>query len=235
MEFLQGSDAAYIIDAATVDEQVVQGLTAIGLPGRERAKIEISQLRDDHGRIIAGGVKTTPLSLKGNLIPDDNDGQRQLETFMDTKEVRTTDRIAVNDETLYDFYAPDYAQDADLNGWQITKAQPGEANNDSVVGVEYEIVMRGKAALYTAHTSADLTITQGSASTLDCIERASGSFVTDGFVAGMSLFFEGSGAGANEGEHYIVSTVAALKIELTAIGDVTTVVSATAMVIHGGF
>jgi hypothetical protein len=235
MEFIQGSDAAYIIDADTVNEAVVQGLTEIGNPGRSRTVIDLMQLRDDHGRQIAGGVRTEPIPMRANMIPDDYTGQAKLRQIFDSKEVRLTDRIAINDEDPYDFWAPDLAQDPDMNGWQCTKDKPGSNTNDKVVETEFELIQRGKPALYTAHTTDDMTVTKGTGSDEDTIVRAAGSFVTDGFVAGMSMFFVGTGAGANAGHHYIILTVAALTITLTTIGSTTAVSSAAEFTIHGGF
>ena len=239
MDYLQGSDAALLLKCSTASPAVVQGMQSISLPGKERNVVDLNELRNDFARQFAGGMKTTPISIKANFLPGDTAGQRVLSTYLDNKTVFTDGRIALNDETLYDFYGCDLAQDpaTNGNGWQVTKYSPGEASNDKMIEVDMTITLGGKVALYTAHTTATMGVTKGTGSTKDTITRAAGSFVTDGWLEGMSMFFEylEVGSGANAGAHYVVSAVAALTLTLTLVGSTTAISPAASFTIHGGF
>ena len=236
MEYLQGSDAALILNCDTVPA-VVQGMQSIGLPGLERSTVEVNELRNDFARAFAGGMKATPINFKANFLPGDTAGQEVLRTYLKNKTVFTNGRIALSDETLYDFYGPDLASDpaTNGNGWQVTKLQPGEASNDKMIEVDGTLTIGGKPGLFNVHTSAVMAVTKGTSQTEDTITRAAGSFVTDGWVAGMSLQFEKpcAGAGANAGLYFIIKEVAAGTLTLTTIGSTTAVTPAAAIIIHG--
>lgn len=238
MEYLQGSDAALILNVDTTPA-VVQGMQSISLPGKERNIVDLNELRNDFARQFAGGMKTTPINIKANFLPGDTAGQKVLSEYLDDKTVFTNGRIALNDEVLYDFYGPDLANDpaANGNGWQVTKYAPGECSNDRMIEVDVTITLGGKVGLYNVHTSASMTVTKGTGSDEDTIARAAGSFVTDGWVAGMCGQFEKpcAGAGANAGAHFLVLTVEATTLTLTTIGSTTAVSSAADIIIHGGY
>lgn len=89
--------------------------------------------------------------------------------------------------------------------------------------------------VYSANTSAEMTVTSGSGAIRDTIVRASGSFVADGFVDGMTGFFDGVGSGANNGRYFIIHTVAALTLTLTTIGTTVAVTPAAAFVVRAGW
>lgn len=238
MDYLQGSDAALILKTSTTPA-VVQGMQSISLPGKERAIVDLNELRNDFARQFAGGMKTTPINIKANFLPGDTAGQKVLSEYLDDKTVFTDARLALNDETLYDFYGCDLANDpiANGNGWQVTKYSPGECSNDKMIEVDITITLGGKVALYNTHTTASMAVTKGTGETKDTITRASGSFVTDGWLAGMTGFFENpdAGSGANAGAHFLVDSVASGTLTLTTIGATTAITPAASFTIHGGY
>ena len=89
--------------------------------------------------------------------------------------------------------------------------------------------------VFSANTAASMTITKGAVAVHDTIVRSTGSFIIDGFVAGMTGFFEGSGAGANAGRYFILLTVEALKLTLVSIGETTAVATAVTFTVRAGW
>lgn len=89
--------------------------------------------------------------------------------------------------------------------------------------------------VFSANTSASMTITRGAVAVKDTVVRTTGSFIDDGFVAGMTGFFDGAGAGANNGRYFILDTVAALTLTLTTIGSTTAVTPAATFTIRAGW
>lgn len=234
------SDGAIVLGNTTgVTRAVVKGIKSVTLPTLERSVTEVKELRNDFSRKFAGGASMGSLIYAGNFVLGDTLGQDELKARLRSKESFVDGRVYLNfvnsDPLASDFIAPDLANDPAPNGWQVVKHSPGAADVDNaIIPFDGEIVMNGQPAFFNVHHTASMTITKGTAQTEDTVLDGASGFVTAGFVAGMTLMFEGVNSGANEDHQYLIKTVAAGTLTLTTIGSTTAITPAASFTVHGG-
>lgn len=221
-----GESMALIVKFGDALQGVVLGLNQMTMPGLERSIITVEEFRNAFSRQFAGGGNRGVLGYAGNAVLGDITGQDQLRAYLKSAEKFTDTRAYFN---LNDFLACDIANDS-VSGMQVTKAMFGQADKNSIIPYDGEIVMNGDYAIFTAHTLlADFADLAFAGST---ITDASSKFVTQGFVAGQTIQVDGATTEANNGQK-IIDTVAAGLITLTTAFDTDEAFIATTIA-HGG-
>jgi hypothetical protein len=191
-------------------------LNKLKLYGLERERITVQEFRQAFSRAFNGGISMGDIEFGGSVILGDKQGQSAAKLRLINNTISVLDRFYINytnqSHLQADFVAPDLANDPDTNGWQIRKFDVSSAGMNAVLEFDAAIALNGRPAIFDTHTTASMTVTSGSGSTRDTIHRAAGSFVTDGFYAGQTIIFEGTGCGANDGTQALIYSVTATDI-----------------------
>lgn len=218
-------DAALVLGYGTVRQAVVKGLNKMKLPGLSRDVTAVSEFRRDFDIEFTTTGKISRITVNGNMVLTDPDGQDRLKEHLKDNDMVQDARLYLNYD---DFCAVDLANDPQA-AWQVSKFEPGDADKNGVFSLSVEIVPAGLYATFKTHLSAT-TISFAAAG--NKIADSAAGFATAGFAVGQTLIVEGSTS--NDGQ-YLVTAVAAG--ELTLDADVKAVVDEAAgdnVTLHGG-
>jgi len=225
------ADMALILQYGGANQSIVAGLNKMGIPGFERAIVEVQEFRNAFSRQFAGGGKMGSISYSGNYVLGDANGQDQLKTYLKNNTKFADARLYLNYISTNldsDFLLPDTAQDS-VSAWQVVKHQHGEADINGVIPFNGEIVLNGQPVTCNVHYSADTIAFVDSDP--DTITDSASGCVAAGFVAGQTIVVEGT---TNNDGIYVIDTVAAGTITLTAAGELTAEVAGTTFTLHAG-
>jgi hypothetical protein len=238
LSYQEAANAAVVLDYAGTPK-VVSGLNSLKLPGATRSVIEAKQFRET-SRKFAGGASRTDIEFSGNAVFDDA-GQLALKTlFEDNTKFGPVNnangecRIYLNKSASTDHYldsdfvAPDTAQDTD-SAFQVSGYDFPATDVDGLFPFTSGLLCNGRTATFTTHYTADTIAFVDSDP--DTITDSASGFVTAGFEAGQTLIVEGTTS--NDGI-YIINTVAAGLITLTAAGELAAESAGTSFTLHGG-
>lgn len=231
VQYQVAADMAIILKYGDADQSVVAGLNTLQGPGLSRSEIEVQEFRNDFSRKFAGGASTQTITYGGNFVIGNDKGQTQLLTYCKNNTKFTDCRIYLNYITSNldsDFWAPDTAQDSST-GLQVLTHTPGNADINGVIPFEGSMVLNGQYALFDTHYTADTIAFVDS--NPDTITDSASGFVTAGFVSGQTLIVEGTSS--NDGI-YIINTVVAGTITLTAAGSLSAEGAGSDFTLHGG-
>lgn len=225
------ADMAIILKYGDADQSVVAGLNQLTLPGLQRDAVQVFEFRNDYDRKFPGAAQTTPIAYAGNYVSGDTKGLDQLRTYCKNNTKFTDCRLYWNYVTSNldsDFTTCDTANDS-ASGFYVTRHTPGSADVNGVIPFSGEMVLAGKYAEFSVHYTADTIAFVDSDP--DTITDSASGFVTAGFVAGQTLIVEGTIS--NDGI-YIIDTVAAGTITLTAAGELAAESAGSDFTLHAG-
>lgn len=152
-----------------------------------------------------------------------------------TSDGRTIDTAVANLTYAYDKAADgdgiallSYGATSAATTSYLTQSLTWSKNGITVVGVAAPVAMFGRARVANLEvtTGASTVISFTNSGSADTINRSTGSFIADGFVAGQKITVD-STSNTNDG-NYTIASVAALALTLSASDSLTTEDAATA-------
>jgi hypothetical protein len=202
-----GVNAAIILKFGDQNQATVKGINQLTLPALTRSKIKTEEFGVDFAVNDAGGGEHGDIAYSGNMVFGDTKGQDQLRTYLKNNTKFTDARVYI-DTVTGDFLAADTVNDPEA-GFQVLSHTPGGVNKNGTYSFSGSWCVNGLYVIAGIHKTDVATPTMafvaaggGNATITD---SASG-FVTAGFVAGQTLFVDGSTS--NDGI-YTIKTVAA--------------------------
>lgn len=227
-EYLEASKAKVVLNSGTADEATVKGMNALTPPGGvERNVLTIEEFGRDIDTKLATGGSYADLSFKGNMVKGDTKGQDLLRKYNNENTRIQAIRFHFDDD---DFVALNLAADPE-GFFQVNKFLPGEAPKSGIFTVDIGMIVGGRVATYLAHkTGAELAFVAAAGSGAT-ITSSAADFVTKGFVAGQVIIVQGT---TNNDGSYIIETVVAGVLTLTAAYDLTAEAGVADTQIHGG-
>lgn len=227
-DVLKAFDAKIVLFPNTVNEVTVRGINKLKPPGYSRSVIDIMEFGKDFDTQEAAGGSYSSLTGGGNLLVDDRTGQDIIRKYMQSN-TRWTDNIRFYLNGQH-FVAA--ALDRDLGaGFECTSFELGEADKNGIYSVDFEFVVTGAFAIYSAHITASTIAIVENDPAADTITDSGNGFITAGFANDMSLIIEGSAA--DDGAYHC-ETAAAGVLTLNTHNDVTGEAAGSAITIHGG-
>lgn len=242
LSYETAANAAVVLNytnAGGTSQTVVAGLNSLKPPGASRSLIEVKEFRQI-SRQFTGSASRTNLDFSGNAVFNDT-GQLALKTLFDNNtpfgpvgHSNGECRIYLNKSTSTnhfldsDFIALDTANDSQAI-YHVVNHDFEAADVDGIYPYTGGLAVGGLVAFMTTHYTAD-TIAFADTDPDTITDSASG-FVTAGFEAGQTLIVEGT---SNNDGIYIINTVAAGTITLTAAAELTAESAGSSFTLHGG-
>jgi hypothetical protein len=192
VEFKQAKDAAIILDYGGLTQAVVKGLNKLKPPGITNSVITVEQFRQAFAVQLLGGGSISTITYSGNYLTGDVLGQDVLKSHAYKKTKFTTARCYLNEE---DFFMADLATDEN-SGFQVSKHEIGEADNNGVYSFSGEMIINGAVATFSIHhTSSTIAIAPTGGG--DTLTDASANFTEMGIKEGDTVILENVAAVAN--------------------------------------
>jgi hypothetical protein len=240
LSYQEAANAAVVLDYSGTPA-VVSGLNTLKLPGAQRTIIEVKQFRET-SRQFAGSSSRTNLEFGGNAVFNDT-GQIALRTLYENNSkfgsvghANGECRVYLNKSSSADHYldsdflAPDTANDS-VSCFQVASYEYPSTDVDGMFPFSSGLLCNGRTAIFTEHYTADTIAFVDGDPAADTITDSANGFVTAGFAAGQVLIVEGT---VNNDGIYIIDSVAAGTITLTAAGALAAEGSGTDFTLHGG-
>lgn len=237
LSYQEAANAAVVLNYGAGSQAVVAGLNTLKLPGGQRTLIEVKEFRQI-SRQFAGSASRTNLEFGGNAVFNDP-GQLQLKTYFDANtkfgpvnNANGECRVYLNGTSATylssDFIMLDTASDSE-SIMQVIAYDFPNTDVDGMFPFTSGLSIGGEYAIFSTHyTASTIAFVDSDPDTIT--DSASG-FVTAGFAADQTLIVEGTVS--NDGI-YIIDTVVAGTITLTAAGSLAAESAGSSFTLHAG-
>ena len=229
VEFQQAQDAAIILGYGGLNQSIVKGLNKLKPPGITNSVITVEQFRQAFAVQLLGGGSISTITYGGNYLTGDSEGQSVLKSRAYHKTKTTEDRCYLNE---FDFFMCDLATDVN-SGFQVSKHEIGEADNNGVYSFSGEMILNGAVATFAIHkTNTAMVIAPDAAG--DKLTMPGATFIADGIKAGDTVILEGVTAGEDNLKQVKVAELSETELTFTCMNSLTAQATGSEFTIHAG-